>query len=382
MIKLSIIVPIYNMEAYLPQCLESIIQQTLQEIEILCIDDGSTDNSEEILKSYSSQDNRIKVLKQDNQGVSKARNRGIDEAEGKYVIFMDPDDWYPDNEILEALYMAAQRHGVSIAGGSFMDYHDGIYNEEFPKRYYGYHFEKEGVIDYEDYQFDFGYQRFIFEKSMLTENGIYFKNYVRYQDPPFLVQAMIAAKRFYGMNRPSYCYRYGHTEIRWNKEKVCDLLCGISDNLDISKKYGLRRLHNLTVLRLNEEYRQLLGDTLFYEEYGYEVLAKMLETLSHVDKTLLDHEELYSIYNPILGRIKEDIQMHVEMIDGLKENVKHLEQVIRDKDEFIREKETHWEEERNELERRTQEVYDSFSYRVGHTITVIPRMIARIAKKD
>lgn len=263
-----------------------------------------------------------------------------------------------------------------------MDYHDGIYNEEFPKRYYGYHFEKEGVIDYEDYQFDFGYQRFIFEKSMLTENGIYFKNYVRYQDPPFLVQAMIAAKRFYGMNRPSYCYRYGHTEIRWNKEKVCDLLCGISDNLDISKKYGLRRLHNLTVLRLNEEYRQLLGDTLFYEEYGYEVLAKMLETLSHVDKTLLDHEELYSIYNPILGRIKEDIQMHVEMIDGLKEDVKHLEQVIRDKDELIREKETHWEEERNELEGKIREVYDSFSYRVGHTITVIPRMIARIAKRD
>lgn len=382
MTNVSVIIPIYNMETYLPQCLDSIINQTLEEIEILCIDDGSTDSSEEILKSYSANDSRIKVVKQDNQGVSKARNRGINEAEGEYVIFMDPDDWYPDNEILEVLYMAAKRHKVSIAGGTFMDYHDGIYNEEFPKRYFGYHFEKTGIIDYRDYQFDFGYQRFIFEKSLLIENQIYFKDYVRYQDPPFMVWAMICAKNFYGINKPAYCYRYGHTEIRWNKLKVCDLLKGICDNLDISKKYELKKLHNLTVLRLNEEYRQLLGDTLFYEEYGYDVLTKMLETLTHVDKKLLDNENLYSVYNPILGRIKEDIKMHVEMIDTLKDNVKSLEQVIEDKDESIRDMQRQWEEEKRELERKTQEVYDSFSYKTGHIVTALPRLMARLIKRN
>ena len=154
------------------------------------------------------------------------------------------------------------------------------------------------------------------------------------------------------------------------------------NHLDISKKYGLRKLHNLTVLRLNEEYRQLLGDTLFYEEYGYDVLTKMLETLYHVDENLLEYKELHSIYNPILGRIKEDIRMHVDMIDELKDNVKHLEQIITNKEELIRDREVQWEEERNELERRVQEVYDSFSYRAGHAITVIPRWIARLVKRN
>ena len=166
MIKISVIIPIYNMEEYLPQCLDSIVSQTLREIEILCIDDGSTDGSEEVLKLYCNRDSRIRVIKQNNQGVSCARNLGIEEASGKYVIFMDPDDWYPDKEILETLYVGAEKNNVSIAGGSFMDYHDGIYNEKFPDRYFGYHFEKDGVIEYTDYQFDFGYQRFIFEKSL------------------------------------------------------------------------------------------------------------------------------------------------------------------------------------------------------------------------
>ena len=100
MIKISVIIPIYNMEEYLPQCLDSIVSQTLREIEILCIDDGSTDGSEEVLKLYCDRDSRIRVIKQNNQGVSCARNLGIEEASGKYVIFMDPDDWYPDKEIL------------------------------------------------------------------------------------------------------------------------------------------------------------------------------------------------------------------------------------------------------------------------------------------
>ena len=80
MIKISVIIPIYNMEEYLPQCLDSIVSQTLREIEILCIDDGSTDGSEEVLKLYCNRDSRIRVIKQNNQGVSCARNLGIEEC--------------------------------------------------------------------------------------------------------------------------------------------------------------------------------------------------------------------------------------------------------------------------------------------------------------
>ena len=91
------------------------------------------------------------------------------------------------------------------------------------------------------------------------------------------MEAMIAARRFYGVDKPAYCYRYGHTEIKWNRQKVCDLLKGISDNLQISSKYGLKKLHNLTIRRLNDEYRQLLGDSIFFEEYACDVFEEMLK---------------------------------------------------------------------------------------------------------
>ena len=90
--KISIIVPIYNTAKYLPECLDSILNQTYQNLEILCINDGSTDNSPEILKTYAKKDSRIKVITQKNQGLSTTRNQGLEHASGKYLTFVDSDD--------------------------------------------------------------------------------------------------------------------------------------------------------------------------------------------------------------------------------------------------------------------------------------------------
>lgn len=90
---LSIVVPVYNVRAYLPQCLESLIGQTYRNLEIICVDDGSTDGSGAILDEYAAKDDRIKVIHQENAGVSAARNRGLDFAVGEYVTFVDGDDW-------------------------------------------------------------------------------------------------------------------------------------------------------------------------------------------------------------------------------------------------------------------------------------------------
>lgn len=90
--KISIIVPVYNVEEYLPRCLNSLINQTYKDIEIICINDGSQDNSMQILEDYRKKDNRIKIISQDNQGPSMARNAGIDKAEGEYILFIDSDD--------------------------------------------------------------------------------------------------------------------------------------------------------------------------------------------------------------------------------------------------------------------------------------------------
>ena len=108
MAKVSVIVPIYNAEKYLEECLESLLNQSLADIEIICIDDKSTDRSMDILEAYQKKDNRLKVICNDrNSGASMARNKGLSIAQGKYIQFVDADD-YLELTALEELYLAAE----------------------------------------------------------------------------------------------------------------------------------------------------------------------------------------------------------------------------------------------------------------------------------
>ena len=106
MIKISIIVPVYNTEKYLGVCLDSLISQTYKDIEIICVDDGSTDNSLQILNDYAAKDSRIKILTQKNQGPSVARNLGLEKAKGEYITFVDSDDWV-SIDMCEKIYSKA-----------------------------------------------------------------------------------------------------------------------------------------------------------------------------------------------------------------------------------------------------------------------------------
>ena len=140
--KVSIIVPIYNMDQYLNRCLESIINQTYENIEIILINDGSKDNSLEICKNYAKKDNRIMIIDQKNSGVSSARNSGLDKATGEYLAFVDPDDWIDLNAI-EKMVNFAETEKCDIA---FFDYkiNDEIKKSEKVKDKYN----KENLSDF------------------------------------------------------------------------------------------------------------------------------------------------------------------------------------------------------------------------------------------
>ncbi len=114
MTKVSIIIPVYNTEKYIKRCLDSLIQQTLNKIEIICINDGSTDSSLKILEDYAKNDSRIIIKTQKNQGQSAARNNGINIATGEYVGFIDSDDWVA-KDYYEKLYNAASKSNADIA---------------------------------------------------------------------------------------------------------------------------------------------------------------------------------------------------------------------------------------------------------------------------
>lgn len=137
MAKVSIVVPVYKVEKYIDNCIESLASQSLKDIEIILVDDGSPDKCGEICDQYAAKDNRIKVLHKKNAGVSAARNDGLLQASGEYVLFCDSDDWM-EEDACEKLYCAAKNNNADIAiGDVFMAYDSGerkavrFYENEF-----------------------------------------------------------------------------------------------------------------------------------------------------------------------------------------------------------------------------------------------------------
>lgn len=130
--KISIIIPIYNVEKYLKKCIDSLIQQTYENIEIILVDDGSTDNSGRICDCYALNDNRIKVVHQKNGGVSSARNTGLRHSTGNYIGFVDPDDWI-DKNMYERMLEVLKNNNSSISMCSYIyEYGDSKLNELKP----------------------------------------------------------------------------------------------------------------------------------------------------------------------------------------------------------------------------------------------------------
>lgn len=279
---ISLIIPCYNMEQYLGECLESVCNQTLKNIEAICIDDGSKDNTGAILDEYSQKDARIRVWHQPNKGVAAARNKGLEMARGEFIAFLDPDDFYPETTTLELLYRKAKDNGAQICGGSFSNYNNesGKVRTYFTGDYAQYAFLKEGFVDYRDYQFDFGYHRFLYERQLLEEHDLKFPLLIRFQDPPFFVRAMLAAGRFYAIPQVVYRYRKGIqvSAVTWPEPKLHDMMRGYLEDLTLSAEHGLEKLHALTIRRFEED--SVFIPVMNSLRQGSEITAQLLKEFS------------------------------------------------------------------------------------------------------
>ncbi|WP_428074354.1 glycosyltransferase [Candidatus Avelusimicrobium aviculae] len=276
--KVSVIIPVYNVAEYLRECLDSVINQTLKEIEIICVDDGSTDNSLEILKEYAAKDKRITVISRENKGVGFSRNEGIQNAKGEFIAFMDPDDFYPDLSVLATMYDAAIAHNVNICGGSLIVY-DEKRKKKIEKKEPLEFFPKDQLYSYKDFQYDYGFQRYIYNRKFIVKNQIDFPNYRRFQDPPFMVEAFTKAGKFYALHQYVYAYRWAHKAINWTEEKVFHLLSGLRDDLLIAKEYALTKLFDLTLMRIKKEYKATISlyDTKRILDVKKEIMAICLQ---------------------------------------------------------------------------------------------------------
>lgn len=132
--KISIIVPVYNVEEYLPKCLDSLINQTLKEIEIICINDGSTDKSLQILKKYAEKDLRFVIIDQKNAGVSAARNAGLEKACSEYIMFVDPDDWIDIKTCEETYNYITETNADIVCFGNYIVYENNEKTEAWQNK--------------------------------------------------------------------------------------------------------------------------------------------------------------------------------------------------------------------------------------------------------
>ena len=292
---ISIIIPVYNTQELLPDCLNSIINQTLKNIEIICIDDGSTDNSLDILKRYNEFDDRFIIVKQKNHGSGFSRNKGIDISRGKYISFLDSDDKYYNNFALESLYNKAQTNKAIICGGGM----EKVMKKENKTIIDLTLFEKEGFIKYDTYQYDYDYQRFIYNKNFLRINKLYFPRYLRYQDPPFFIKTMYAAKKFYTITNVTNVYRKNIYK-KLNLKQVIDMFSGLKECLELGEKFKLYQLYNTTLNRLN---MKLFLDSVsnFYKDNHLRKI--ILEIIKNINYEIIKKNNLNFTINNIYKNI-------------------------------------------------------------------------------
>lgn len=255
----SIVLPVYNCEKYLPRCIESILAQTYSDFELIIIDDGSEDGSREIEERFMAQDARIYCYFQENQGVSSARNLGMEKAKGDYFTFIDADD-YINPKYLEYLVWGIEHHEVSVC---FCDY--GHETDEASLETIGE--DNCYVIDMNDFSFDEKFAKpyvwgSIFRKK-LVEDIRFAKNISLGEDTLFLVQALCRVKKIAYVDEKMYYYivyenslSHGEKDLRCLKafeawEQICTLVEHQSEKF-------MRSCHDRLAVAGKRVYRELL----------------------------------------------------------------------------------------------------------------------------
>lgn len=250
MINISIIVPVYNKEKFLPQCLDGILCQDIENKEIICVDDGSTDGSYQILCDYQNKNKDITIIQQENKGAAEARNQGINKASGKYICFIDADDYYVNKSVLRHMFEAAEANNVDICGGGLLFDNNGeLLNRETQNSCF---FEKDGIIDYVDFQDNYYHVKYIFNLEFLKKNEIFYPNFRIFEDPPFLTKAMIKANKFYALKEAVYVYRMPEKERRYTIDDMAEWLTGLKEVIILAKENNLNNLMDLCYKKIVE----------------------------------------------------------------------------------------------------------------------------------
>lgn len=221
--KVSVIIPVYNAEKYLHKCVDSVINQTLDDIEIILVDDGSTDNSPVICDDYERKHDNIKVFHKENGGLSSARNMGMDKATGEYIGFVDSDD-YIAPEMYEKLYHASKKLGCDMAICNYQVVKDSnmlsIGKIEFPENRRVNQNEVRTLMQTSNKRgFLWFVWKSIYKRDLLQQNGVRFIEGNIIEDTPFNMEAMLCSEGIVFFNEPLYYYEQTDNSLMRSKHK-------------------------------------------------------------------------------------------------------------------------------------------------------------------
>jgi len=254
----SIIVPVYNAESFLRRCLDSLIAQTLSDIEIVLVDDGSTDNSLSICRAYAKRDERIKIISQQNTGISGARNAGLDAACGEYIGFADSDD-HADADMFFEMYTAAKRHDADIVNCDILECGRLIKTNAEKNRVIDLQAERDCIFSHiNTSKIAMFAVRNITRARIIKDNKIYFPPDARGQESPFFMECFLNAKSYYSLDRALYFYMPNPgslSRVKFNPGLLRQLTNQYNRKIEVYNKYGINRY-------LPDLYDYLLNHTL------------------------------------------------------------------------------------------------------------------------
>ncbi len=299
-IKVSTIIPVYNAEDYLNQCLDSVITQSLDEIEIVCVNDGSTDNSLKILEEYSNNDDRIVIITQENAGLGAARNTGMKYAKGEYINFLDSDDWL-DIDACAILYETAKMHESDLIifktkpfdedTGEFFERED--YNLESLKKYCN-----KVILNYKSLN-----KSLLFDIPVSACNKFYKKSFVDrlnadfpegliFEDNPFFFKIFLNAQNIFVLNEFLLYRRVRQGSIMTSCDERYVHAIDISNLIfNVFKENNLYNEFKENLIHRKMEMLFFLGYGNIDEKYKSLMFGRIKQDLSNISKNALLHQE-------------------------------------------------------------------------------------------
>lgn len=288
--KLSIIIPVYNVEKYLPKCLGSILEQPFKDLEVICVNDGSTDGSLDVLQKIKKNDDRVVIIDKKNEGSGIARNIGLSTAQGEYVYFIDSDDWLEDDVLAKIIAKADELQTDILVFGGLSYYNgkgqNGAYSKnKLPKKYFG------KVVSAKDikkdiFKFPSTAWTKLYRRSFLIKNEIKFQNIRAGQDQLPFFHSMITADRIAILPENIYCYQK-------NREGSVTSVKKKKSFSPIYVFYGIEEMLEKTGMM--EEYRDIFVNKYFSKATSWlgkfeadqknEYFNEYLKLLEHIKKT-------------------------------------------------------------------------------------------------